>query len=984
MTDGSGGAGARAADLFGRFAEYVDGRVAWSRLPKYLGIAVLLGVRHRMHRLNLVGTGTGAAAAPPFEDGQANIPWRRSIDGRCNDPDDELMGSIGSRFGRNVPRDATYPEPDDELLTPSPRVVSERLLARHTDAQGRPVFRPATSLNLLAAAWIQFEVHDWFSHAESEDDWEIPLEPGDLWPPGATVSNTAAVMQIARTAPDPYPDPEGPPTFVTRDTHWWDASQLYGSTPQEAAALRTWVGGTVAVDALGLPPLVTDGPNPDPTAPGANMWVGLAMLHALFLAEHNAVCAKLAQEYPEFDDQRLYETARLVVTAVIAKIHTAEWSPAILAHPTSVYGLRGTWYGAFGERLHRIVRRFSKNELVRGVPGTATEHHGVPYSLTEEFVAVYRMHPLIPEEVVLRSVADDTEIATYPVSDLLIADVTARLGAADSSRADWFYSFGRAHPGELSLHNYPSMLRTFQRLDGEVLDLATVDILRTRERGVPRYNEFRRRFRLRPAATFEELTGGDGPLAAELAEVYGDVERVDLMVGLYAEPKPEGFGFSETAFRVFLVMASRRLRSDRFFTTDFRPEIYTPAGMTWIDDVHMKDLLLRHHPELAGALDGVENPFAQWKRTAPAQGGSSGGSGPTEYVRYDDAMMRPLPGEEKDVAAIVKSLKGNSSWAFKRFHKGLRDAHAKAHGVLYGTLIVDADLPPELKQGLFAEPGEYPVIARFAATSGALRSDRVSGVRGFAVKAIGVSGPRCLPDGYNTQDLLFVTHEAFPFKGARSYRRLAMPIAWLLTRVSDGFLIRMTAVLRVLKRLRVPLPGLLDSFAETPRSVLTQTFFTSAAARYGDYVAKMNAKPVLPPGLAPDSELPKKGPEGQSDFMAEFLESNTLEYEIGVQLCTDLTRMPIENAKVVWPTEESPYRRVARLVFESQDPVDPERYRYGDDVLSFMPFRGLEAHMPLGSINRLKAKVYESSSAYRHTVNEIPRTEPTSEQDLPT
>ncbi len=94
-----------------------------------------------------------------------------------------------------------------------------------------------------------------------------------------------------------------------------------------------------------------------------------------------------------------------------------------------------------------------------------------------------------------------------------------------------------------------------------MLDLAALDIVRTRERGVPRYNEFRRLFHLEPVKTFEELT--DNPeWAAEIKRVYGgDIEAVDLMVGLYAEPVPKGFGFSDTAFRVFILMASRRLEA---------------------------------------------------------------------------------------------------------------------------------------------------------------------------------------------------------------------------------------------------------------------------------------------------------------------------------------------------------------------------------------------------------------------------------------
>jgi hypothetical protein len=184
--------------------------------------------------------------------------------------------------------------------------------------------------------------------------------------------------------------------------------------------------------------------------------------------------------------------------------------------------------------------------------------------------------------------------------------------------ADALYSFGIAHPGAITLHNYPRSLQHFNRPDGELLDLASIDIVRTRERGVPRYNEFRRLFHLEAPKTFEELTGGDTALAAELERVYGDVERVDLMIGLFAEPKPEGFGFSDTAFRVFILMASRRLEADRFFTDDYRPEVYTQAGIDWVESNSMRDVLLRHCPQLAPSLEGVANPFAPWKRVSVA------------------------------------------------------------------------------------------------------------------------------------------------------------------------------------------------------------------------------------------------------------------------------------------------------------------------------------------------------------------------------
>jgi hypothetical protein len=117
----------------------------------------------------------------------------------------------------------------------------------------------------------------------------------------------------------------------------------------------------------------------------------------------------------------------------------------------------------------------------------------------------------------------------------------------------------------------------------------------------------------KPVTTFEEITS-NRVWAQQLREIYGgDVNRVDLMVGLFAEDLPAGFGFSDTAFRIFILMASRRLESDRYFTTDYRPEIYTQEGLDWITNNTMRSVLLRHYPELRPALREVENAFAPWR-----------------------------------------------------------------------------------------------------------------------------------------------------------------------------------------------------------------------------------------------------------------------------------------------------------------------------------------------------------------------------------
>ncbi|GAS90132.1 peroxidase family protein [Mycolicibacterium brisbanense] len=579
------------ATVAARFAQRVDQTVGWFRLPTVLGLGVLIGLRHQLRTQNLFDAGP---VPDPGDDGPSAYLVARTRNGRHNDLGSPQMGALGCRFGRNVPPAHQYPESATRLLEPNPRLISRTLLARTE-------FQPATTLNVLAAAWIQFEVHDWFSHGTvTSQPWIVPLADDDPWP--------QRPMRVDRTAPDPHPDPVGPTTFTTQETHWWDSSQIYGTTPAFANALRCPETGRLRIDDAGLPPPDVEA-TVDLTGTAANFWVGLALLHSLFMHEHNAIRDRLADAYPQLSPQQLYDKARLVNAALMAKIHTVDWTPAIIAHPTTVAAMRANWFGLLGEGFARRFGRLTSSVLLHGIPGSPTNHHGVPYALTEEFVAVYRMHPLIPDTFTFRSASDDRVLSEHELPDLTVENVRARL--AETSMTDLLYSFGRANPGALNLHNYPHHLQHLQHIDGELLDLATIDLIRSRERGVPRYNEFRRLFRLKPAASFEELTG-ETTLAAELREVYDDIELVDLMIGLYAEPKPPGFGFSDTAFRVFILMASRRLESDRFFTDSFRKEIYTEVGMAWIRDNDMRSVLLRHHHELGPALKGVRNPFTPW------------------------------------------------------------------------------------------------------------------------------------------------------------------------------------------------------------------------------------------------------------------------------------------------------------------------------------------------------------------------------------
>ncbi|SES49240.1 Animal haem peroxidase [Streptomyces sp. yr375] len=582
-------------------AEAVDRRVGWDRLPVLPGLLTLLGLRVKLRQKNLHDTGRLPSVnlpdpAPPSETHKVN----RTADGSHNDLDEPRMGMAGTRFGRNIPLERIAPAaPEDVLSTPNPREVSRALLTRDE-------LTPAESVNSLVAAWLQFMIRDWFSHGTgpTERPWEVPLMDDDPWPEHP--------MRIMRTPDDPTRDPQAPAgtpdTHINVSSHWWDASQIYGTSETEQRLVRA--------GELGKLHLWDDEQSPFPSAPSRDpsrvpgFWLGLAMMHDLFAREHNAICDHLHTAYPSWNDEELFQRARLVNAALLAKIHTVEWTPAVISHPTTVKALRANWWGIAGERVHNLFGRISDSEVVSGIPGGETDHYGVPYSLTEEFVAVYRMHPLIRDEWHLRSAADDTSLRHCTLRDISGPGTLKVLETTEM--ADLLYSFGTLHPGLVTLHNFPRFLQEFERPDGQLQDLAATDILRSRELGVPRYNEFRRLLRLKPAANFLELTENRA-WAEQIQWLYdGDIEKVDLMVGLYAEKLPAGFAFSDTAFRIFILMASRRLNSDRFFTEHYTPEVYSKAGMAWIDDNSMITVLLRHHPELRTALAGLTNAFAPW------------------------------------------------------------------------------------------------------------------------------------------------------------------------------------------------------------------------------------------------------------------------------------------------------------------------------------------------------------------------------------
>jgi hypothetical protein len=119
------------------------------------------------------------------------------------------------------------------------------------------------------------------------------------------------------------------------------------------------------------------------------------------------------------------------------------------------------------------------------------------------------------------------------------------------------------------------------------------------------------------------------------------------------------------------------------------------------------------------------------------------------------------------------------------------------------------------------------------------------------------------------------------------------------------------------------------------------------------------------------------------DSIVAFFQKETAVWELRLQLCTDLTKMPVEDASVEWDEHLSPFLTVARITAQPQNVYSDARRVWVDEHLSFNPWHSLASHRPLGSIMRARFKSYQASSRFRHTAEGRPMVEPRSIEDLP-
>ncbi len=360
------------------------------------------------------------------------------------------------------------------------------------------------------------------------------------------------------------------------------------------------------------------------------------------------------------------------------------------------------------------------------------------------------------------------------------------------------------------------------------------------------------------------------------------------------------------------------------------------------------------------------------------------------YVPYNESVEAKRPDEDQTFAELAAAMRHISEIVNDRARNAFRSVHAKSHALLKAQMTVLSDSRAPFKQGLFQNGGEYPVITRFSTNPGDILPDSISSPRGLGLKIVGVPDREMISShaGQVTQDFVMVNAKTFGAPDAAGFLKV---VRLLEQHVADSEVLKqaVSTGTRVLENLLESVgggSGTLKAFGHPETNILGESFFSQAPMRYGEYIAKVS--------LQPASENLKqltgkhvghlgKRYSGLRDEAVKFFEAETAEWDLCVQLCTDLEKMPVEDASVEWPEDTSPYVPVARIIAGLQNAYSAERRVFVDEKLSFNPWHCLAAHRPLGNIMRARFEAYKSSSQFRHSTNGREMIEPKTIDELP-
>lgn len=333
------------------------------------------------------------------------------------------------------------------------------------------------------------------------------------------------------------------------------------------------------------------------------------------------------------------------------------------------------------------------------------------------------------------------------------------------------------------------------------------------------------------------------------------------------------------------------------------------------------------------------------------------------------AEEREQPNEQQFLESIICSMR---DYMAKKYSPGnyQRAGNTKTHAILRGCFQISDNVPEHFRRGVFAAPGTYPAWVRFSGPGPESPPDIEDvGVLSFAMKLMGVPGPKLLDDETQTQDFLGISIPTFTTPDTRANARLQQ---W----IGKGLPLFYFTEPRDTHLLDALMQGL---WSKTQSNPLGERYWSCVPYLLGEGQAVKYAIYPRSRVYRRIPRLPLRPPDNYlRENIAKSVAASEAEFDFMVQPQTDAFRMPIENASVRWPERLSPFVPVARLTIARQMLTDAQM-RFANN-LSFNPWHCLPEHRPLGNQNRARLRLYEELSRFRQQMNGSPHTEPTGEE----
>jgi hypothetical protein len=369
----------------------------------------------------------------------------------------------------------------------------------------------------------------------------------------------------------------------------------------------------------------------------------------------------------------------------------------------------------------------------------------------------------------------------------------------------------------------------------------------------------------------------------------------------------------------------------------------------------------------------------------------------SDFVRYSPQIETFDPKLAEYMTRIIDfwETKVRESPKTEGTGRAVRGAHAKTIGVTRAEVEILGDAPRPYAQGIYATPGRHDALIRFSSASNHLGPDAQLGpVLGFAIKIFDVDGIKLVDDepDSTTFDLVLKNNPTFIANTAKHYlfiQEIGDQVGGYLARGRAGFHELLTEFVTGKGTLEQQdwaweeLFAFIKAATQTPvRNPLLSTYWTMAAVRHGEHVAKIRVTPA-----AENTEKAvhhhldlSSAPDVFGPTLVDELQAHAFDFDLQVQLCTDLTAMPVNDTTVEWPEKLSPFVTVGRVHLARQDISGPENFERGD-ALAFNQWRVTSDHRPLGEIMDVR-RIYTASAKARRALNHQPQREPTSADEV--